>query len=202
MRSVASSLRGFPLIALAGALLIVLVVAACGSTTTSSGGGGGSSTATPATGATVAATVSANTSLCNTMSLQAVGKVVGGTIALLEKGVSTKGADTAVNCTYLPNPVSGQRIVGQISYLFSPSGPAAYAANRADDTTRGETETTLSGLGDAAFWAVAAKDPGTLQLSVLKGNVLLIMTLLGTNPDGSSMLNGAISLARGALPSM
>lgn len=203
MRSVTSPPRGFPVIALAGALLIGLVVAACGSTTTSSGGGGGgSATMTATTGATVAATVTANTALCNTMTLQAVGNVVGGTVTILEKGAFTKGTETAVNCTFLPNPASGQRIAGEISYLFSQNGPAAYAANRADDSSRAETETTLSGLGDAAFWAVSARNPGTLQLSVLKGNVLLIMTLLGTNPNGSSMLNGAIGLARGALPSM
>lgn len=189
--------RGMLLLCLA----ILPLVAACGAATTATGG---SSTTPGAATATVApaATVTASTALCNQMSLSQVGAVVGGTLTILERGVSKKNGNTAVNCTYLPTPGNGERLVGQISYLFSPNGQAAFAANKQDDASRHETETTLNGLGDAAFWAVSASDPGTLQLSVLKGNVLLIMTLLGVNPNGSSMLNGAIGLARLALPAM
>ena len=182
-------------------LAVALFVSAC-STTTASTLGPSPKTPTVSASATAPTTVTATTALCDLMSLSQVGGVVGGTLTLLERGATTANGNTAVNCTYLPTQGNGERLAGEISYLFSPSGPASYAANKKDDASRGETETDLSGLGDAAFWAVAAKNPNTLQLSVLKGNVLLIMTLLGANPDGSTMLNGTISLAKLALPSI
>jgi len=135
------------------------------------------------------------------MSLSQVGAVVGGTLSTLQRGVTMLNGDTAVNCTYLPLQGSGEHLAGEISYLFSTNGPTSYAADKKDQASRGEHETDLSGLGDAAFWAASAKNPTTLQLSVLKGNVLLIMTLLGASP-AAAMLNGAISLAQLALPSI
>jgi hypothetical protein len=89
----------------------------------------------------------------------------------------------------------------EISYLFTSNGQAAFAANKADDASRGETETTLSGLGDAAFWAISPTHRNTLQLTAQKGNVLLVMTLGGA-ANGSTMVNGAIGLANKALPAL
>lgn len=198
MRFMTNSPRGMLLLSLA----TVLFVAACGTSTASTPTTPTTASTAPTTGATAIPTTAANTSLCDLMPPSQVSGVVGGTISTIERGITKANGNTAVNCTYLPLQGSGTRVAGEISYLFSRNGSASYAANKQDDATRGEQETNLSGLGDAAFWAVAAKNKGTLQLSVLKGNVLLIMTLLGTNPDGSSMLNGAIALARLALPSL
>jgi hypothetical protein len=41
-----------------------------------------------------------------------------------------------------------------------------------------------------------------LQLTALKGDVLLVMTLGGAGANGSMMVNGAIGLANKALPSL
>jgi hypothetical protein len=184
--------------------MAMFAMAACGTTTASTTGTpaatgtASTSSTTSTTSTTSTSTVTASTALCDLMSLSQVSAVVGATLSMLNRTVTMAGSSTAVNCTYLP---SGVHVAAEISYLFSQNGQASYAADKQDQASRGEQETSISGLGDAAFWAVAAKDKGTLQLSVLKGNVLLIMTLLGTNPDGSSMLNGAIALARQALPS-
>ncbi len=185
-------------------LAVLLSLAACGSTTAAK-----VSTSTPVStvSATTATTVTGTnakptTALCNLMSLSQVSGVVGGTLSTLTSTITMSNGNTAVNCTYLPTQGNGAHLAGEISYLFSTNGSTSYAAAKSDQTSRGETETDLSGLGDAAFWAVAAKNVGTLQLTVLKGNVILEMTLLGANPDGSSMLNGAIALAKLALPSI
>lgn len=198
MRSMTGSQRGMLLLSLAAALFM----AACGGSSAATTGTATSSatgtTATPT--AAAASTVTASTSLCDLMSLSAVSNVVGGTIGSLTRNV-TKAADgsTSVNCTYLP---SGVPVDAEISYFFTSNGQAAYAANKADDASRGETESAISGLGDAAFWAVSAAHKNVLQVSVLKANVLLIMTLGGAGADGSTMLNGAEGLARLALPSL
>lgn len=193
MRFVTSSQRGLLLVSLVG----LLVIAACGtSTTASTTSSPSSASATTGTGAT---TITASTSLCKLLSLSQVGAVLGGTVTTLNSNITTSGAFKAVNCTYLG---PAQRLDAEISYEFSPNGQASYAADKKDDASRGETETNLTGLGDAAFWAVAGRLPHTLQVSVLKGNVLMLMTLGGLNPDGSTMLNGAIGLANAALPSI
>jgi hypothetical protein len=186
-------------------LVATLFLAACGGSNAATTG---TATATSATGATdtptaaAASTVTASTSLCDLMSKSAVSSVVGGTIGSVNRNKTTAAdGSTSVNCTYLPAS-GGTPVDAEISYLFTSNGQAAYSANKADDSSRGETETDISGLGDAAFWAVSAAHKNVLQVSVLKGNVLLIMTLGGAGADGSTMLNGAEGLARQALPSI
>ncbi len=204
------SQRGLLLLALAAALFL----AACGgssavTTGTATAPAAPGATATPTTpGATAtptapaASTVIASTRLCDLLAVSAVSSVVGGTLGSLQRNVTmaTDGS-TAVNCTYLPSG-GGVPVDGEISYLFTSNGPSAYAKNTADDAARGETETAISGLGDAAFWAVSGTHKNVLQLSALTGNVLLLMTLGGAGADGSTMLNGAEGLARQALPAL
>ncbi len=189
-------------VALALALTPILLLAACGAPTsslTSSPVAG--ATASHATGST-GSTITANTGLYDLMPFGQVSAVVGATISKVARSITTGNGEKAANCTYLPATGSGTHVAAEISYLFATNGSSAYATNKQDDASRGETETDLSGLGDSAFWAVKASNVGTLQLSVLTGNVLLVMTLLGVNPDGSSMLSGAEGLARQALPSL
>jgi hypothetical protein len=199
MRLFSSPHRGM-LVVLGGALLLL---AACGTSTASSPGSSatsGSSTPPPPPGATAVPTAPVSTTLCSLMSQSQVGTVLGGTISTVQSNKTTANGETSINCTYLPSG-NAVHIAAEISYLFSANGQASYAANKHDDASRQEQETDLSGLGDAAFWAVKSADPNTLQLSVLKGNVLLVMTLLGTGL-ASSMLIGAIALAKSALPSI
>jgi hypothetical protein len=193
-------MAGFRRMGLAASLVVLACLAACGSSSASSSGT--STSSSPSGSSTSTSAVVANTTLCDLMSKSQVSAVVGGTISMVTKTKMTSGTSTTVNCTFLPASGSGLRIVGQISYLFSSDGRTSYAADQADDTSRGAVLTSISGLGDAAFWDVSPKEPYTMQLSMLKGNILLVMTLLGTNADGSTMLNGAEGLARDALPSL
>ena len=176
----------------------LLLVACGGPSATTSTGGPGAPTATTSS----SSTVTASTSLCDLLSLGDVSAVVGGTDSSIVRN-KTQAADgsMAVTCTYLPG-AGGAHVGAEISYLFTSNGQAAFAANKADDASRGEAETTLSGVGDAAFWATSPTHRNTLQLTAQKGNVLLVMTLGGAGANGSTMVNGAIGLANKALPSL
>src|SRR5579862_707452 len=77
------------------ALIAVFFVAGCGSTTPAAKG---TTTTTRSATATPVVTVTANTSLCDLMSLSQVGAVVGGTLSILERNVTKNGTENAANC--------------------------------------------------------------------------------------------------------
>ncbi len=193
----------FPRWLLLTSLPTLLLLSACGGSSAATTATPGPGTATSAATATngTSPTVTASTSLCDLMSLAAMSAVLGGTVGNIVRAKTTAAdGSTAVNCTYLPS--GGAHVDAEISYLFTSNGATAYAKDKADDASRGEKETDLSGLGDAAFWAISPAHANTLQLTAQKGNVLLVMTLGGAGVDGSTMLSGATNLARQALPSI
>ncbi len=177
-------------IAVCGCMIVLLT--ACGASGVSgatTGGGTPSGTARPMP----TSAVQANASLCALVSAQEFFAVVKGPVGSVDSNVGTVSGYKQVNCTYKPpnSPGAG----GAITYLFTNDGAAYLARLQLGDQSVYNSENTVSGVGDAAFWGTQVDSPDAFELNMRKGNVIVNILMDGSANDGSVYLSGAEQIA-------
>ncbi len=148
----------------------------------------------PTNAAQTPATTKADTSLCNLISSQKFYSIVKGPVGSLHADLGTVSGFQEVNCTYKPASLPGAG--GAITYLFTNDGAAYFAKVQQGDQSVYNSETALSGVGDAAFWGTQQGSPDAFELNMRKGNVVVNILMDGSAPDGSVYLSGATQIAQ------
>lgn len=172
---------------------LLALLTACGS-----GGGGGapsgsgtpSGTAHPAS----ANAVKADASLCALVSAQQFFSVIKGPVGTIHSNVGPVSGYQQVSCTYKPPSMPGAG--GAITYLFTTDGVAYFAKLQQGDQSVYNSENTIAGVGDAAFWGTQTGSPDAFELNMRKGNVIVNILMDGSANDGSVYLAGAEQIAR------
>jgi hypothetical protein len=181
-----------PRFTLASGLLCVVVAAltACspGGATTAQDG------TPPPKAAQSPVTTKADTSLCNLISTQEFYSVVKAPVGSLHADIGTVSGFQEVNCTYKPPSLPGAG--GAITYLFTNDGAAYFAKVQLGDQSVYNSETVVSGIGDAAFWGTQQGAPDAFELNMRKGNVVINILMDGSASDGSAYLSGAEQIAQ------
>jgi hypothetical protein len=182
----------FRRLALAPVLLSVALVAlsACAPGASTAAGAGtalGIATTSPAT-------PKADTSLCNLISPQEFFAVVKGPVGSVQAALGTASGFQEVSCTYKPPTLPGAG--GALTYLFTNDGAAYFAKVQQGDQSVYNSETVVTGLGDAAFWGTQTGSPDAFELNMRKGNVVVNILMDGSAPDGSVYLAGAEQIAK------
>jgi hypothetical protein len=138
----------------------------------------------------------ADTSLCNIISVAEFSQAVGGGVTSEKTGKTTLPSGTVlVSCAYLPSRLPGSG--GGIFFAVTSDGPTYYAQVKQQEIDAGLTSLNeLSGVGDAAWWGTDKTAADTLNLDMLKGNVVVGISMNGTAADGSTYLPGAVQMAK------
>jgi len=151
----------------------------------------------PAPGAALRLTSSAaqqDTSLCHLISAKEYFGVLKAPVGSVKGQAATIAGNRMVTCYYRPPSMPGAG--GSITYIFPANAAAYYAQLLQEDKSTLNKETTLTGVGDAAYWGTQVNSDDAFELTMRKGKVIVGLLLDGKAPDGSVYLSGAVQLAK------
>ena len=135
-----------------------------------------------------------DTSLCRLISAKEYFGVLKAPVGSIRGRSATIAGNPTVTCYYRPPKMPGAG--GSITYIFPSNAAAYYALLQQDDKNNLNKVTTLTGVGDAAYWGTQVNSDDALELTMRKGKVIVGLLFDGTADDGSVYLAGAEQVAK------